>query len=308
MHIYNDIFELIGKTPLLNLKKFKEEFNLNTTVLAKLEMYNPGGSIKDRAAYQIIKDALKNNLINADTVIVEPTSGNTGIGLALIASVLKMKLILTLPETMSIERRSMLKAFGAEIILTPGKEGMSGAIKAAKEYVLNHKNAYMPLQFDNPSNAKAHYLTTGPEIWEDSDGKLDFLIATVGTGGTLSGTAKYLKEKNPHIKVIAVEPASSPVLSGGKAGPHGIQGIGAGFIPSILDLSLIDDVITVKDEEAYAMGAQICRLEGVFCGISSGAALCAARKLGQDPKNQGKISAIIIPDSGDRYLSTPMFK
>ncbi|WP_286036050.1 cysteine synthase A [Succinatimonas hippei] len=308
MHIYNDIFELIGKTPLLNLKKFKEEFNLNTTVLAKLEMYNPGGSIKDRAAYQIIKDALKNNLINADTVIVEPTSGNTGIGLALIASVLKMKLILTLPETMSIERRSMLKAFGAEIILTPGKEGMSGAIRTAKEYVLKHKNAYMPLQFDNPSNAKAHYLTTGPEIWEDSDGKLDFLIATVGTGGTLSGTAKYLKEKNPHIKVIAVEPASSPVLSGGKAGPHGIQGIGAGFIPSILDLSLIDDVITVKDEDAYAMGAQICRLEGVFCGISSGAALCAARKLGQDPKNQGKISAVIIPDSGDRYLSTPMFK
>ena len=308
MHIYNDIFELIGKTPLLNLKKFKEEFNLNTTVLAKLEKYNPGGSIKDRAAYQNIKDALKNNLINADTVIVEPTSGNTGIGLALIASVLKMKLILTLPETMSIERRSMLKAFGAEIILTPGKEGMSGAIRTAKEYVLKHKNAYMPLQFDNPSNAKAHYLTTGPEIWEDSDGKLDFLIATVGTGGTLSGTAKYLKEKNPHIKVIAVEPASSPVLSGGKAGPHGIQGIGAGFIPSILDLSLIDDVITVKDEDAYAMGAQICRLEGVFCGISSGAALCAARKLGQDPKNQGKISAVIIPDSGDRYLSTPMFK
>ncbi|WP_294566003.1 cysteine synthase A [uncultured Succinatimonas sp.] len=307
MQIFENIFELIGKTPLLKLNNFKDEYHLYTNVYAKLEMYNPGGSIKDRAAYQIIKDALENNLINKETTIVEPTSGNTGIGLALIASVLKMKLILTMPETMSIERRAMLKAYGAEIILTPGSEGMTGAIKAAKDFVASHKNAYMPSQFDNQSNAKAHYLTTGPEIWKDTDGKLDFLIATVGTGGTLSGTAQYLKEQNPKIKIIAVEPFSSPVLSGGKAGPHGIQGIGAGFVPSILNRDLIDEVITIKDDEAYKMGAKICRLEGVFCGISAGAALCAALKLGQDPQNKGKISAVIIPDSGDRYLSTPMF-
>ena len=220
MQIFENIFELIGKTPLLKLNNFKDEYHLYTNVYAKLEMYNPGGSIKDRAAYQIIKDALENNLINKETTIVEPTSGNTGIGLALIASVLKMKLILTMPETMSIERRAMLKAYGAEIILTPGSEGMTGAINAAKDFVASHKNAYMPSQFDNPSNAKAHYLTTGPEIWKDTDGKLDFFIATVGTGGTLSGTAQYLKEQNPNIKIIAVEPFSSPVLSGPNSMPH----------------------------------------------------------------------------------------
>ena len=307
MKIYNSVFDLIGNTPILSLNKFQEECHLNSRILAKLEMYNPGGSVKDRIAYQIVKDALDEGRIDKTTTLVEPTSGNTGIGLALTASVLGLKLILTMPETMSVERRSMLKAFGAELILTPGAKGMPGAIEAAKEYVSTHENAFMPCQFDNPSNVKAHYLTTGPEIWNDTDGKIDILVSAVGTGGTLTGTAKFLKEKNKDIKVVAVEPAGSPVLSEGKAGPHKIQGIGAGFVPSILDRSLIDEIITITNEEAFSTGAQICRLEGVFCGISSGAALAAARKLGSDPQNFGKTIVVVIPDSGDRYLSTPLF-
>ena len=306
-NIYKSADELIGKTPLLELKHIEKEYGLKATLLAKLEYFNPAGSIKDRIAKAMIEDAEKSGKLKAGATIVEPTSGNTGIGIAAVGTAKGYKVILTMPDTMSIERRRLIKAYGADIVLSEGSKGMKGAIAKAKELAAAIDGAIILGQFVNPANPKAHYETTGPEIYADTDGKVDFLVAGVGTGGTLSGTGKYLKEKIAGVKVIAVEPETSPVLSKGVAGPHKIQGIGAGFVPVTLDASVYDEVIAVANEDAFIYGKQIGKLEGVLVGISSGAALKAAIDVAKRKENEGKTIVVIFPDSGDRYLSAPLF-
>lgn len=306
-NIYKSADELIGKTPLLELKHIEKEYGLKASLLAKLEYFNPAGSIKDRIAKAMIEDAEKSGKLKAGATIVEPTSGNTGIGIAAVGTAKGYKVILTMPDTMSIERRRLIKAYGADIVLSEGSKGMKGAIAKAEELAAAIDGAIILGQFVNPANPKAHYETTGPEIYEDTDGKVDFLVAGVGTGGTLSGTGKYLKEKIAGVKVIAVEPETSPVLSKGVAGPHKIQGIGAGFVPATLDASVYDEVIAVANEDAFIYGKQIGKLEGVLVGISSGAALKAAIDVAKRKENEGKTIVVIFPDSGDRYLSTPLF-
>lgn len=306
-NIYKSADELIGKTPLLELKHIEKEYGLKATLLAKLEYFNPAGSVKDRIAKAMIEDAEKSGKLKAGATIVEPTSGNTGIGIAAVGTAKGYKVILTMPDTMSIERRRLIKAYGADIVLSEGSKGMKGAIAKAEELVAAIDGAIILGQFVNPANPKAHYETTGPEIYEDTDGKVDFLVAGVGTGGTLSGTGKYLKEKIAGVKVIAVEPETSPVLSKGVAGQHKIQGIGAGFVPATLDASVYDEVIAVANEDAFIYGKQIGKLEGVLVGISSGAALKAAIDVAKRKENEGKTIVVIFPDSGDRYLSTPLF-
>lgn len=306
-NIYKSADELIGKTPLLELKHIEKEYGLKATLLAKLEYFNPAGSVKDRIAKAMIEDAEKSGKLKAGATIVEPTSGNTGIGIAAVGTAKGYKVILTMPDTMSIERRRLIKAYGADIVLSEGSNGMKGAIAKAEELAAAIDGAIILGQFVNPANPKAHYETTGPEIYADTDGKVDFLVAGVGTGGTLSGTGKYLKEKIAGVKVIAVEPETSPVLSKGVAGPHKIQGIGAGFVPATLDASVYDEVIAVANEDAFIYGKQIGKLEGVLVGISSGAALKAAIDIAKRKENEGKTIVVIFPDSGDRYLSTPLF-
>lgn len=306
--IYGGVDELVGKTPLLNLKKYAKKHDLRAEILAKLEYFNPSGSVKDRVAKAMIEDAEAKGLLTHDSVIIEPTSGNTGIGLAAIGAAKGYKVILTMPETMSVERRNIIKAYGAEIVLTEGAKGMKGAIAKAEELAKTLPNAFIAGQFVNPANPRAHYLTTGPEIWNDTDGKVDILVAGVGTGGTLSGTGKYLKEKNPNIKVIAVEPETSPVLSKGVSGPHKIQGIGAGFIPDTLDTSVYDEIITVNNEVCFSTAKELGVTEGVLVGISSGAALWAATEVAKRAENAGKNIVVILPDGGDRYFSTPLFQ
>lgn len=306
-NIYKSADELIGKTPLLELKHIEKEYGLKATLLAKLEYFNPAGSVKDRIAKAMIEDAEKSGKLKAGATIVEPTSGNTGIGIAAVGTAKGYKVILTMPDTMSIERRRLIKAYGADIVLSEGAKGMKGAIAKAEELAAAIDGAIILGQFVNPANPKAHYETTGPEIYADTDGKVDFLVAGVGTGGTLSGTGKYLKEKIAGVKVIAVEPETSPVLSKGVAGPHKIQGIGAGFVPATLDTSVYDEVIAVANEDAFTYGKQIGKLEGVLVGISSGAALKAAIDVAKRTENEGKTIVVVFPDSGDRYLSTPLF-
>ncbi len=304
MKIYESVTDLIGKTPLLRLNNlFKDAF-----VTAKLEYFNPAGSAKDRIAKKMIEDAENKGLLKPGAVIIEPTSGNTGIGLASAAAAKGYKAVFTMPETMSVERRRLLKAYGAEIVLTDGSRGMSGAIEKAEKMAKETPGSFLAGQFVNPSNPEAHYLTTGPEIWEDTDGKVDIFVAGVGTGGTLSGAGRYLKEKNPNVKVVAVEPYGSPVLSEGRSGKHDLQGIGAGFVPEVLDKNVYDEIITIKDEEAYEYGRRMAREEGVLVGISSGAALAAAALLAAREENKGKLIAVILPDTGERYLSTRMFE
>ena len=307
MNIYKNITELIGNTPIMELKNYEKHLNAGANILAKLEYLNPAGSVKDRAALYMLKDAENKGMLNDDTVIIEPTSGNTGIGFAAIAASKGYKVMLTMPDTMSVERRNLLKAYGAEIVLTDGKLGMNGAIEKALELNKQIKNSIIPGQFTSPANANAHYKTTGPEIWKDCDGKVDIFVAGVGTGGTITGTGKFLKEQNPNIKIVAVEPQNSPVLSEGKSGAHGLQGIGAGFIPDILDISLIDEIITVTENDAYTASRYVAQNEGILVGISSGAALFAAGKLAERDENKGKNIVVLLPDTGDRYLSTPMF-
>lgn len=306
--IKNGFIELVGNTPLVRLNKFMEKEELQADLLAKLEYYNPAGSIKDRIAKEMILDAIEKGLILSDTTIIEPTSGNTGIGLSAVATSLGLKIVITMPETMSVERRNLMKAYGAELVLTPGSEGMKGAIAKAKELASQIPNSYIPGQFENPANPIAHYKTTGPEIYTQTDGQIDIFVAGVGTGGTISGAGKYLKERNPEIKVVAVEPASSPVLSQGKAGPHKIQGIGAGFVPDTLDTNIYDEIITVENDDAFALGKELAKTEGILVGISSGAALYAARQLAQREENKGKTIVVLLPDGGDRYLSTPLIQ
>ncbi len=307
MKVYKSVTELIGKTPLMELSNYSKNKDAQATILAKLEFFNPAGSIKDRAALEMIDDAEKKGLIKEGAVIIEPTSGNTGIGLASICASRGYKTILTMPDTMSVERRNLLKAYGAEIILTDGKKGMSGAVEKAIELSKEIKNSFIPGQFQNPANPQAHIKTTGPEIWEDTDGKIDILVACVGTGGTITGIGKYLKSKNSDVKVVAVEPASSPLLSKGIAGSHKIQGIGANFVPEVLDKNIYDEIITVSDEDAFKTGNQIAKDEGILVGISSGAAVYAALELSKRPENKNKIIVAILPDTGERYLSTEMF-
>ena len=308
MKVYERIIDTIGNTPLVELTNLEKKFNLNAKIIAKVERFNPGGSVKDRIAKAMIEKAEQKGLINKDTVLIEPTSGNTGIGLAMVAASKGLRIILTMPETMSMERRNLLKAYGAELVLTEGAKGMKGAIAKAEELAKEIPNSFIPSQFENMANPEAHYLTTGPEIFKDLDGKLDYFVAGVGTGGTLSGVGKYLKEKNASIKVIAVEPETSPVLSQGVAGPHKIQGIGAGFVPNTLDTSIYDEIITIGNEEAMEMGKLSARNEGLLVGISSGAAIKAAIKLAQREENAGKTIVVLLPDTGERYLSTPMFQ
>lgn len=305
--IYKSVTELIGRTPIIELKNIEEKHNLKTTVLAKLEYFNPAGSVKDRVAKAMIEDAEKSGVLKKDATIIEPTSGNTGIGLASVATAKGYKTILTMPETMSIERRNLLKAYGAEIVLTDGTKGMSGAIAKANELKEEIENAVILGQFVNPANPKVHYETTGPEIFEDTDGNVDIFVAGVGTGGTLSGTGKYLKSKNPSVKVVAVEPATSPVLSEGHGGPHKIQGIGAGFVPDTLDTDIYDEIITVKNEDAFATANTIAKSEGILVGISSGASLWAAVELAKRPENEGKTIVALLPDTGERYLSAGVY-
>ena len=307
MKIYHAITELIGNTPLLRLTNLEKSRGAQAEVLAKLEFFNPAGSAKDRVGVSLLNDAEARGLIGAGSTIIEPTSGNTGIGLAAVAATRGYRLILTMPDTMSAERMSLLRAYGAELVLTEGAKGMAGAIEKAKELAKEIPGSYIPGQFDNPANSAAHYSATGPEIWRDTEGTVDIFVATVGTGGTVSGTAKYLKEQNPEIRVVAVEPAGSPILSGGQAGPHKIQGIGAGFIPNTLDTSCYDEVIPVTDEDAMATGKAIARQEGFLVGISSGAAAWAAMQVAKRPENKGKRIVVLLPDTGERYLSTPMF-
>lgn len=307
MKVYKSVAELIGKTPLMELVNYNKKMNAPSTILAKLEFFNPAGSIKDRAALEMIDDAEKKGLIKEGAVIIEPTSGNTGIGLASICASRGYKTILTMPDTMSIERRNLLKAYGAEIVLTDGKKGMSGAVEKAIELSKKIENSFIPGQFQNPANPLSHIKTTGPEIWKDTDGKIDILVACIGTGGTISGTGKYLKSKNSDIKVVAVEPTSSPLLSKGVAGPHKIQGIGANFVPQVLDKAIYDEIVTVSDEDALKTGNEIAKSEGILVGISSGAAVYAALELSKRPENKNKIIVAILPDTGERYLSTEMF-
>ena len=308
MKVFERITETIGHTPLVELKNLEKKFNLKAKLVAKVEFFNPAGSVKDRIAFAMIDDAEKKGLINKDTVLIEPTSGNTGIGLSMVAASKGMRVILTMPETMSIERRNLLKAYGAELVLTEGSKGMKGAIAKAEELAKEIPYSFIPSQFTNPANPNVHYRTTGPEIFEDSDGKVDIFVAGVGTGGTISGTGKYLKEKKPSIKVVAVEPETSPVLSKGTPGPHKIQGIGAGFVPDTLNTSIYDEIITISNEEAFEKGRMSAREEGVLIGISSGAALAAAIKLAQREENAGKMIVVLFPDTGERYLSTAMFQ
>lgn len=305
--IYTSVEQLVGGTPLLELKHLEEREGLHARVLAKLECFNPGGSAKDRPARTMLDDAEEKGLITPGATIIEPTSGNTGIGLAMAAVSRGYRAVIVMPETMSIERQRLMTAYGAELVLTEGAKGMAGAIEKAEELAKEIPNSFIPGQFDNPANAKAHYLTTGPEIWEDTQGHVDIFVATVGTGGTLTGTGRYLKEKNPQIKVVAVEPSASPVLSGGPGGPHGIQGIGAGFIPKVLDSGVYDEIVTVADEDALAAGRMVARSEGILVGISSGAAVWAALELAKREENRGKTIVTILPDTGERYLSTALF-
>ncbi len=305
--IYQQITDLIGNTPLLQLAQLKAKEGLKADIIAKLEYFNPAGSVKDRIAKAMIDDAEEKGLLKPGSVIVEPTSGNTGIGLASVAASRGYRVVLTMPETMSVERRNLLKAYGAELVLTEGAKGMKGAIARAEELLKEIPHSFMPSQFENPANPAVHFLTTGPEIWEDTEGKLDIFVAGVGTGGTISGAGKYLKSKNPAIQVVAVEPADSPVLSQGKAGPHKIQGIGAGFVPNTLDTAVYDEIIPVSNEDAFAAGRAMALAEGVLVGISSGAALWAAIQLARRPGNEGKTIVAILPDTGERYLSTPLF-
>lgn len=306
--IYQGTLGLIGNTPLVEMVNLEKKYHLDATILAKLEYFNPAGSVKDRAAKEMIEDAEKKGILKEGSVIIEPTSGNTGIGLASIAAVKGYRMILTMPETMSIERRNMLKSYGAEVVLTEGSKGMSGAIEKAKELAENIENSFIPGQFENPANAEAHRKTTGPEIWEDTQGELDVFVAGVGTGGTITGTGEYLKQKNPNIQVVAVEPASSPVLSERRSGAHAIQGIGAGFVPKVLNTKIYDEIITIENEEAFKIGKEIAKAEGILVGISSGAAIGAALKLAKRPENKGKTIVVLLPDSGDRYYSTALFE
>ncbi len=306
-NIHKSITELIGKTPLLQLTNFEKNNNLNAKIIAKLEYLNPAGSVKDRIAYAMIKDAEEKGLLKEGSVIIEPTSGNTGIGIASVATAKGYRAILTMPETMSVERRSLLKAYGAEVVLTDGAKGMKGAIAKAEELAKEIPNSFIPAQFENPANPAVHYATTGPEIWEDTDGTVDIFVSGVGTGGTVTGVGKFLKEKNPNVKIVAVEPASSPILSKGTSGSHKIQGIGAGFIPNTLDTSVYDEIITVENEDAFKLGKEIVKSEGVLVGISSGAALWAATEIAKRPENAGKNIVVLLPDTGDRYFSTALF-
>ena len=308
MTIHKSVSELIGNTPLVELTNFEKNHNLDATILGKVELFNPAGSVKDRIAKAMIDEAVKAGKVNDDTVLIEPTSGNTGIGLAAIAAARGNRLIITMPETMSIERRNLMKAYGAEVVLTDGSKGMKGAIAKAQELAGEISNSFIPSQFTNPANPAIHEATTGPEIWKDTEGKVDILVAGVGTGGTVTGTGRYLKSQNPDVKVVAVEPAGSPVLSEGHAGAHNIQGIGAGFIPDTLDMSVYDEVIAVADEDAFETGRELAAKEGLLVGISSGAAVWAAGQLAQRPENKGKTIVAILPDTGERYLSTAMFK
>lgn len=306
--IKNSFLDLVGNTPLVRVNNLIKKDELKADVLAKLEYFNPAGSVKDRIAKEMILDALEKGLINENTTLIEPTSGNTGIGLSAVATALNLKIIITMPETMSVERRNLMKAYGAELVLTPGSEGMKGAIAKAKELASQIENSFIPGQFENPANPIAHYKTTGPEIYEQTEGKVDIFVAGVGTGGTISGIGKYLKEKNPEVKVVAVEPASSSVLSTGKGGAHKIQGIGAGFVPETLDTKIYDEIITVENEDAFATGKEMAKTEGILVGISSGAALYAAKELAKREENAGKTIVVLLPDGGDRYLSTPLIQ
>lgn len=308
MNIKNSLTELIGHTPLLALRRWAKQQQLAAEIVAKVEYFNPGGSVKDRVALSMITDAEEKGLLKPGALIIEPTSGNTGVGLAWVASVKGYRLILTMPETMSLERRNLLKALGAQLVLTPGSEGMGGAIRKAQEIQAATPGSLILQQFENPANPLAHERTTAEEIWQDTDGQIDIFVASVGTGGTLTGTARGLKKKNPNIRIVAVEPAGSPVLSGGKAGPHKIQGIGAGFIPKILDTSLIDQIIPITDEDAMRTSRELSATEGLLVGISSGAAAFAAREIAKDEANQGKRIVVLLPDTGERYLSTELFQ
>ena len=305
--IYNGALELVGNTPLVEVKKIEEELGLEARILVKLEYFNPAGSVKDRIAKAMIEDAEEKGLLKEGSVIIEPTSGNTGIGLASIAAVKGYRIILTMPETMSVERRNILKAYGAEIVLTEGVKGMKGAIEKADELAKEIPGSYIPGQFVNPANPEVHRKTTGPEIWKDTDGEVDLFIAGVGTGGTLTGVGEYLKSQNPDVKIVALEPASSPVLSTGKGGPHKIQGIGAGFVPDVLNTTVYDEIFTVENDDAFATGKLLAKKEGILVGISSGAALYGAIELAKRPENKGKTIVALLPDTGDRYYSTPLF-
>ena len=307
MKIYKKMTDLIGGTPLLEISRFSRAQSLSTPLLAKLEYFNPAGSVKDRIAKNMIEQAEESGLLKEGSVIIEPTSGNTGIGLAAAAAAKGYQIILTMPETMSIERRNLLKAYGAEIVLTDGKKGMKGAIAKAEELRDEIPGSVIMGQFDNPANVKAHKETTGPEIWRDTDGTVDIFVAGVGSGGTITGVGEYLKSQNPNVKIVAVEPSGSPILSGGNPGPHGLQGIGAGFVPTILNRDIYDEIILVKEEDAYSTGQEIARNEGILVGISSSAAVWAAKELAERPENEGKKIVVLLPDTGDRYLSTPLF-
>ena len=306
--IYSGILDLVGRTPLVEAVNLEKKWNLKAKLLLKLEYFNPAGSVKDRVAKEMLEDAEKRGLISEGATIIEPTSGNTGIGLAAMAVAKGYKAILTMPDTMSVERRNILKAYGADIVLTPGAEGMKGAIARAEELAKEIPNSFIPGQFDNPANPEAHRKTTGQEIWQDTDGKVDIFVAGVGTGGTITGTGSYLKEKNPSIKIVAMEPASSPVLSQGTSGPHKIQGIGAGFVPKILDTEVYDEIVTVENDTAFEYGKELAKTEGFLVGISSGAALYAAMEEAKKPENEGKTIVVLLPDNVDRYYSTPLFQ
>ena len=306
-NIYTSAEQLIGKTPLLELCQMEKAYGLQARILAKLEYLNPAGSAKDRVAKAMLDDAEARGILTPDSVIIEPTSGNTGIGLACVAASRGYRVIIVMPDTMSLERRQIMKAYGAELVLSDGSRGMTGAIETAELLAKENPGSFIPGQFVNPANAAAHYATTGPEIWQDTDGAVDIFVAGIGTGGTITGTGRYLKEKNPSVKIVGVEPAASAVLSGGPSGPHGLQGIGAGFIPEVLDTSVYDEIIPVTNEAAYAVGRELGRREGILAGISSGAALWAAVELAKRPENSGKNIVVLLPDTGDRYLSTPMF-
>ena len=308
MHVFQSITELIGGTPLLELVNYQKRHGLKAKVLAKLEYLNPAGSVKDRAAWSMIRDAEDRGLLKPGGTILEPTSGNTGIGLAAVAASRGYRVILTMPETMSVERRNLLRAYGAELVLTPGAQGMQGAVDRAEELHREMPGSIIAGQFENPANARAHVETTGPEIWRDTDGAVDIFVAGVGTGGTITGVGRYLKEQNPNVRIVAVEPAASPLLSQGKAGPHGLMGIGANFVPALLDREIYDEILPVAEEDAYAAGAELARGEGILVGITSGAAVFAAAQLARRPENAGKTIVALLPDTGDRYLSTPMFQ